>query len=118
LCLLAALHLERNERGLPLIHNADRQCFRDFVVHIFTDWKPTLKPTLKSIFTRQQLKDMNRALGIDLDGTPTSLSFEQWLNLFQYSKVVGNKGAMQVIVGSEKRLIQQQNGLQKRRRTR
>ncbi len=110
--------LRLRKRGPPLIQHTERQCFRDFVVHVFTAWRPTLKSTLKSIFTRQQLKDMKRVLGIDLDGTPTSLSFEQWLHLFEYFKVVDNKGAMQVIVGSEKRLIQQQNGLQKRRRTR
>ncbi len=110
--------LRLRKRGPPLIHHADRQYFRDFVVHVFTAWQPTLKSTLKSIFTRQQLKDMQRALDIDLDGTPTSLSFEQWLTLFEYFKVVGNKQVRQGISGSEKRLIQQQNGLQKRQRTR
>ena len=109
--------LRLRKRGPPLIHNVDRQCFRDFVVHVFTTWQPTLKSTLKSIFTKQQLKDIERSLDIDLDGIPTSLSFEQWLNLFKYFKMVGNKQVMQMIVGSEKRLIQQQNGLQKRRRT-
>ena len=110
--------LRLRKRGPPLIHSAERQCFRDFVVHIFTAWQPTLKSILKSIFTKQQLKDIKRALGIEFDGTQTSLSFEQWLNLFEYFKAVGNKQAMQVILGSEKRLNQQQNGLQKIHRTR
>ncbi len=110
--------LRLRKRGPPLIDNVDRQCFHDFVVHVFTAWQPTLKSTLKSIFTRHQLKDIKRVLDIDLDGTPTSLSLEQWLKLFEYFKVVGNKQAMQEISGSEKRLVQQQNGLQKRRRTR
>ena len=110
--------LRLRKRGPPLIHSTERQCFRDFIVYIFTTWRPTLKSTLKSIFTRHQLKDMQRALDTDLDGTPTSLSFEQWLNLFEYFNVAGNKQVMRVISGSEKRLIQQQNGLQKRHRTR
>jgi 23S rRNA (adenine-N6)-dimethyltransferase len=110
--------LRLRKRGPPLVRNTDRQHFRNFVVHIFTSWQPTLGSTLKSIFTRQQLKYIQRELGIELDATPTCLSFEQWLNLFEYFKTVGNKQAWQAILGSEKRLIQQQNGLQKIHRTR
>ena len=73
---VAVLMLRLRKRGPPLIHNAERQCFRDFVVPIFTAWQPTLESTLKSIFTKQQLQGIKRSLGIELDGTPTSLSFE------------------------------------------
>jgi 23S rRNA (adenine-N6)-dimethyltransferase len=110
--------LRLRKRGPPLLRSADRQPFRDFVTHIFTAWQPTLESTLKSMFTRHQLKYIQRGLGIELDATPTFLSFEQWLNLFTYFKTVGNKQAWQVILGSEKQLIQQQNGLQKIHRTR
>ncbi len=110
--------LRLRKRGPPLIQSEERQCFRDFVVHIFTAWQPTLKFTLKSIFTEQQLKGIKRALSIDLDGTPTSLPFEHWLNLFEYFKALRNNRTMHVIGGSEKRLIQQQNELHKIHRTR
>jgi 23S rRNA (adenine-N6)-dimethyltransferase len=110
--------LRLRKRGPPLVYSADRQCFRDFVVHIFTTRQPTLATTLKSIFTRQQLKYIQRELDFDLNDTPTSIPFEQWLNLFEYFKMSGNERAMWAISGSEKQLIQQQNKLQKIHRTR
>src|SRR5207237_8450785 len=83
--------LRLRKRGPPLVNRADRQCFLDFVVYGFTRWRPTLGSILKGIFTGQQLKYMRRELGFDLETTPTSLSFEQWLNLFEYCKNVGNE---------------------------
>ena len=108
--------LRLRKRGPPLIHRADRQCFRDFVVYGFTTWQPTLYHILKGIFTRQQLQRMRRELGIDLDATPTSLPCESWLNMFEYFKRVGSRQAAYTIMGSEKRLQRQQRGLQKRQR--
>jgi 23S rRNA (adenine-N6)-dimethyltransferase len=110
--------LRLRKRGPPMVNRRDRQCFRDFVVYGFTTWRPTLGGILKGIFTRHQLKYIRRELGCDLDATPTSLTFEQWLNVFEYFKTVGNEQAMQAILGSEKRLIQQQQKLQKVHRTR
>jgi 23S rRNA (adenine-N6)-dimethyltransferase len=110
--------LRLRKRGPPLVHNIDQQHFRDFVVYMFTAWRPTLEFTLKRIFSRQQLSHITKALGIELNATPTSLSLEQWLHLFEYFKIVANKQAWYAILGSEKRLIQHQNGLQKIHRTR
>ena len=110
--------LRLRKRGPPLVNRADKQCFRDFVVYSFTTWRPTLGSVLKGIFSGQQLKHMRRELGYDLDTTPTSIPFELWLNVFEYFKKIGNEQAMHTIVGSEKRLIQQQKRLQKVHRTR
>jgi 23S rRNA (adenine-N6)-dimethyltransferase len=105
--------LRLRKRGPPLIKRADRQSFRDFVVYSFTTWRPTLSDILKGIFTRQQLQRMRKELYIDLDATPTSLTFEQWLNVFECFKNVGNRQARHTIMGSEQRLIQQQKRLEK-----
>ncbi len=110
--------LRLRKRGPPLVMPVDRQRFRDFVVYGFTAWRPTLGGTLKGIFPGQQLKRVCRNLGIDLEGGPASLPFEQWLNLFECFKSIGNEQAMHMISGSEKRLAQQQNQLQKIHRTR
>lgn len=109
--------LRLRKRGPPLIKRAERQCFRDFVVYGFTTWQPTIGHILKGIFTRQQLQRMRKELDIDLDATPTSLPFESWLIMFEYFKKVGSRQAMYAIMGSERRLKQQQRGLQKRHRT-
>src|SRR5947209_8148600 len=105
--------LRLRKRGPPLVKRVDRQSFRDFVVYSFTTWRPTLGDILKGILTGQQLKHVRRALGVDLDATPTSLTFEQWLNVFEYFKNIGNEQARHTIAGSEKRLRQQQKRLQK-----
>ena len=110
--------LRLRKRGPPLVCSVDRQFFHDFVVRIFITRQPTMATILKGIFTGRQLKYIQRELGVDLDITPTSLSFEQWLKLFDYFKAVGNEWAMQVISGSEQRHIRQQNRLQKIHRTR
>jgi 23S rRNA (adenine-N6)-dimethyltransferase len=110
--------LRLRKRGPPLVSSANRQCFRDFVVHIFTTWQPTPGSPLKSIFSKQQRISLRRELGFGLDRAPTSLSFEQWLHLFEYFKTGENKRAMHVIAGSEQHLIRQQSRLQKIHRTR
>ena len=110
--------LRLRKRGPPLVHHTDRQYFRDFIVYSFTSWQPTLSYTLKGIFTRQQIKYISRELGVHLEATPTSLTFEQWLSLFVYFKNIGNERAKRTILGSEKRLMEQQKRLQKVHRTR
>ncbi len=110
--------LRLRKRGPPLVSSADRQCFRDFVVYTFTTWQPAQGFPFQSFFSRPQLKYIQRELKIDLTGTPTSIPFEQWLSLFEYLKAAGNQRARQVIEGSERGLIQQQNRLQKIHRTR
>lgn len=110
--------LRLRKRGPPLISHADKQCFRDFVVYVFTAWRPTVGDILKDIFTGRQLKHLRRESGIDLSATPTMISSEQWFHMFAYLKEVGNERAMLAIAGSEKRLMQQQKRLQKIHRTR
>src|SRR5579859_1261820 len=110
--------LRLRKRGPPLVSHANRQRFRDFVVYGYTTWQPTPGRVLKGIFTGQQLKHIRRALDIDLNTTPTSITLEQWLNLYEYVKNSGNQQAMHALTGSEKRLLQQQKKLQKTHRTR
>jgi 23S rRNA (adenine-N6)-dimethyltransferase len=110
--------LRLRKRGPPLINHAQRQRFRDFVVYSFTARQPTLNATLKSLFTGPQLKHISKAVGFARDPTPTALTFEQWLSLFERFNEPGNAQAMRATAGSEQRLIQQQSRLQKVHRTR
>ncbi len=54
----------------------------------------TLKTTFKRIFTRQQLKQIQTGLEINLDATPTSLTFKQWLNIFNLFIEAGSEAAL------------------------
>lgn len=110
--------LRLRKRGPPLVSSRDRQCFRDFAVHIFTAWQPTLGSTLKCLFTRQQFRHLRHDFGFDVDVTPTSLRFEQWLTLFEYFKTIRTDRALRVIADSEDRLLRQQQRLRKIHRTR
>jgi 16S rRNA A1518/A1519 N6-dimethyltransferase RsmA/KsgA/DIM1 with predicted DNA glycosylase/AP lyase activity len=110
--------LRLHKRGPPLVRHKNRQLFRDFVVYGFTSWAPTLRVAFKGIFSRQQLKHVQTGLEINLNATPTSLQFEQWLNLFNFFIEVGSKASLRTISGSEKRLIRQQKRLHKIHRTR
>jgi 23S rRNA (adenine-N6)-dimethyltransferase len=110
--------LRLRKRGPPLIKQADRQLFRDFVVYGFTTWQPCLSRIFKGIFTPQQFRQAGRKLGFDIDTTPSSVRFEQWLKLFDYFKCVGDIQTLQTISGSERRLRQRQALLQKVHQTR
>jgi 23S rRNA (adenine-N6)-dimethyltransferase len=110
--------LRLRKRGPPLVSRQQKQGFRDFVVHVFTNWQPTLGSSLKMLFTGPQLKHISKEVGFESDATPTVLSFEQWLSLFAYFEKLGNAQAKQGIAGSERRLKGQQQKLQKARRTR
>ena len=110
--------LRLRKRGPPLVSSRETRCFRDFAVYVFTAWRPTLCATLTSLFTRQQLRHLRHDLSFDLDVTPTSIPFGQWLTLFEYFKTVRTDRALRLIAGSEERLLRQQQRLQKTHRTR
>jgi 23S rRNA (adenine-N6)-dimethyltransferase len=110
--------LRLRKRGPPLVASKDMQLFRDFVVYIFTTPQPSLRSTLKGIFTLPQLKHLSVNLQLDLTGTPTSLSFEQWLSLFHLFKQIASPQALATVNGSERCLRGQQANLEKLHRTR
>jgi 23S rRNA (adenine-N6)-dimethyltransferase len=110
--------LRLRKRGPPLVSGSDRQLFRDFVVYAFTAWQPSLGSTLKGILSGRQLQQIAGSVECDLDVTPTSLRFEQWLSLFYHFKNVAGVQAKQAILGSERRLRRQQAAIMKIHRTR
>ncbi|HEX6800674.1 MAG TPA: rRNA adenine N(6)-methyltransferase family protein [Ktedonobacterales bacterium] len=111
--------LRLRKRGPPLIGRADRQCFRDFVVHLFTTRHAVPGSALKDVFSRRQLRRISVELGLDFDRLPTltSIPFDHWLRLFAYFKTVSDDRALRMIAGSEERLLHQQQRLHKIHRT-
>jgi 23S rRNA (adenine-N6)-dimethyltransferase len=75
--------LSIRRRTRPLIETQDVAPYRDFVQYGFGRWKPNLKLAFKNVFTYKQWKRLARDLDIPLNATPTELSFEQWLGLYQ-----------------------------------
>jgi len=110
--------LRLRKRGPPLVNNADRQFFRDFVVYVFTHWQPTGANPLASLFPARQRSSLERAFGLDSSARPTSLTLGQWLHLFERLKSAGNRDVRQWLAGSERRLLRQQARQEKQHRTR
>ncbi len=87
------LHITK--RHSPLIREEDAALYNDFICRGFGMWKKSLKLSFKSIFTYPQWKHLSRDLRFPLDATPTELTLEQWLGLFDFfaHKVLKNKHA-------------------------
>jgi len=110
--------LRMRKRGPPLVTRADRQTYRDFVTYCFTAWRPTLGAILDDLLTSHQCARIRQGIRCNLDRPPTALPCELWLSLFEPMKAIGNERARRAILGSERRLRQRQNDLQKVHRTR
>ena len=75
--------LSIKRRDSPLIEAQNVSLSREFVQYGFGRWKPNLKLAFKDFFTYKQWKRLARDLDFPLNATPTELSVEQWLGLYQ-----------------------------------
>ncbi len=111
------LHIEKIKK--PLISQENNQIYRDFVIYGFNQWKFRLSKSLNKIFTYEQIKRLGRDLNFNFKtATPTDLSFNQWLALFNYFIKEVDVNKKKLIFGAENLLKRQQNRLQKTHRTR
>lgn len=110
--------LRLRKRGPPLVPARDRQLYRDFVVHLFTYWQPHAPHPLRQLITHSQFRNLEHALGRVLGPTPTALTLEQWLHVFGIVQALDGGRILQSLSGSERRLLRQQQRLQKQHRTR
>jgi len=78
------LHIRK--RSPPLIRGEDNFLYHHFVRFGFGRWKKNLKLAFKPIFTYEQWKRLSKDFHFPLDVTPTELTFEQWLGLFDCFK--------------------------------
>ncbi|MCI0554123.1 MAG: 23S ribosomal RNA methyltransferase Erm [Anaerolineae bacterium] len=87
------LHIKK--RRSALVSEKDTFLYRSFVRYGFSRWKNSLKLIFKPIFTYGQWKHVSKDLHFPVEATPTKLTFEQWLGLFECFKqrVPGDKQA-------------------------
>ncbi len=78
------LHIHK--RSPPLMRGEDISLYRHFILFGFGRWKKNLKLAFKPVFTYEQWKRLSKDLCFPLDVTPTELTFEQWLGLFDCFK--------------------------------
>jgi len=87
------LHIKK--RCSLVLRDEDTILYCSFVRYGFGRWKNSLKLIFNTIFTHQQWKRLSKDLHFPLDATPSELTFEQWLGLFDCFKqrVPSNKQA-------------------------
>lgn len=87
--------LQIKKRPVALVRREDACLYRNFVRYGFGTWKRSLKLIFKPVFSYEQWKRLSRDLHFPIDATPSILSFEQWLGLFEcfQHRVPGNKQA-------------------------
>jgi 23S rRNA (adenine-N6)-dimethyltransferase len=78
------LHIRK--RPSVLIRKEDAFLYHSFVCYGFGTWKNSLKLIFKPVFTYQQWKHLSKDLHFPLNAIPSSLTFEQWLGLFECFK--------------------------------
>ncbi len=78
--------LQIKKRHLALIHEADIYLYSSFIHYGFGRWKRNLKIIFEPIFTYAQWKHLSKDLRFPLEATPSELTFEQWLGLFDCFK--------------------------------
>ena len=78
--------LSIKRRTRPLLEIQDVASYREFVQYGFGRWKPNLRLAFKKVFTYKQWKRLAQDFDFPLSATPTELSFEQWLGVYQSYK--------------------------------
>ena len=109
--------LRLRRRIPPLVGSEKGQLFRDFVVHCFTAWQPSLAATLDGLLGRRDSVIVIRRAGIPLGCRPGEVCCHQWLRLFGGVVEQARPGRLLRIVGSEDLLRRQQAKLGKIHRT-
>ena|ERR1700752_604039 len=78
--------LRIKKRPSLIVQTEDISLYHSFIRYGFGRWKHNLKLIFKPIFTYPQWKHLSKDLCFPLDATPSHLTFEQWLGLFECFK--------------------------------
>ena len=109
--------LEILKRKNPLVAAAHMQLFRDFIVHTYNAFKPSVAEALSPLFTAGQFEQLAAANSFRAKATPTQLNTQQWLALF--AAALTKRSALEHLVdGAERAQLHMHAGRQSRHRTR
>jgi 23S rRNA (adenine-N6)-dimethyltransferase len=110
--------LRIRKRETPVIQENQTTQYKDFVSYAFNRSNPNLKKGMKDVFTSSQFSRIIQSLHVSDSVTPTQLSFDLWIELFQSFQTLVDNQKKQVIVGSALKLAKEQSMLDKVHRTR
>jgi 23S rRNA (adenine-N6)-dimethyltransferase len=107
--------LRLRKRGPPLVGPDYQQLYRDFVVAIFTAWRPSVRAAVAhAIGPNAAGQLLRRATGTE---RPSQVTFARWLTMFQ-GFVTMPPDVTRLVLGAEQRLRAQQRRLTRIHRTR
>jgi len=109
------LRIER--RRQPLVPIIQRARFEDFVVALFTAWKPTVLQAVRGVFPKGVASVLERSVGRSLDRRPSEVELEGWIAAFAALVKLDDRRAWTAIEGAAARLEEEQAGLARRHRT-
>lgn len=110
--------LRMRKRESSLVQGDQTALYRDFVSYAFNRSNPNLKKGLRDVFTSNQFSRIIQSIHVSDSVTPTQLSFEQWLDLFQSFQTFVDNQKKRVVIGSASKLSKEQSQLVKVHRTR
>ncbi len=110
--------LQIKKREEFLVERENNQLYKDFISYSLSQWQPNINKTFKNIFSYKQLKRLSKDLNFDLENKVTDLTFEQFLNLFNYFLQGVDYKKQKEVLGFEKDLQKQQKNLKKIHRSR
>jgi len=95
--------------------------YRDFITYSTIRGKPSIKQSLKDIFTYTQLLTLSKNLKFNLKNKPLDLTFEQWIGIYNFYVSVDFKfkrlEVKDQIENSYGKLLKSQKYLEKRYKT-
>ena len=94
----------------------DSEMFKDFISYLFMINQKTINQKLKKLFTYNQIKQIART--IDINNTITTLTFEEWIYIFNIFKTKATTNSKAIIKNYYKEYIKIQSNLDKRYRSR
>ncbi len=91
--------------------------FDDFVITLFTAWKPTVRLAAKAVFSRRATSALDRSVGRALDQRPSQIGLDAWIVAFETLLDLDDPEVWSAIDGASQKLEREQAGLDKRTRT-
>lgn len=110
------LHIKKRKR--PLISHDKKKLYYDFISYVFSNSGQNMKSKCKHIFSYKQIKRLSNDIGFKMTDSPTCLSFEQWLKVFQYFVIGVSHEKKRLIYNSYSKLLEEQKKIDKIHRSR
>lgn len=106
------------KRKKPIFTGEQELLFKDFLTYSFERRHVELGKTLKQIMSSLQVKVMCKVLGIEKEKSIKKIVFEDWVKIFYTFDEHTPLSSKNKVRGKYKKLLEEQNSLIKRNRTR